>query len=135
MSSVQTDLIATLMRQERAVKQLRWLRPAVWILVGLVPLLVVAVIVGAFLIAGNRRLTNDVSDNARGDLIRACQIVNRANQITRESFSKQADTFAKIIPPTPAGLDALAQLRSAVPQDQDHDCDANGIVDGDDYPA
>lgn len=119
------DLIEELRKQRR---RNRWRDIAT----GVVAVLFVAVAWGA---VANRHTVNDVKANRRDDVVRACQVVNRANQITREAFAKQADIFAKVIPPTPSGLDALAQLRGAVPEDHDQDCNGNGTRDAGDYPG
>lgn len=126
------DLDTTLATLQDELGRLRRKFMVQRIMMGVLAVLVVA---GGLLIVSNRNLTNNVSANTKGDVVRACQTVNRANQITREAFDAQADIFAKIIPPTPAGLDALAQLREAVPEDKDHDCNADGTVDTADYPS
>lgn len=135
MTSTQTEFTATVIRLERAIKQFKGVRLINRILIGVVAALAVVLALAIGAILSNRRTVNDVKANSRDDLVRACQTLNAASRGTRESFERQVASFAKIIPPTPAGADALAELRTDVPANNDNDCNADGTLDAADYPA
>lgn len=130
-----SDLLAAFERQEQLAADFRGLRRVHRILIGVVGVLGVVIVLAVVAIIGNNQTVHDVKANARDDVVRACQTLNGADRANREAFTAQADIFAKLIPPTQAGLDALAQLRSAVPANHDRDCDGDGELDAADYPT